>query len=313
MIKMIKYYIHGVSTAWKCVDNFFELMLFRQGLKKECVVKTKTLGEFHLKENPVKVSMINLILNFQSKVLNNNYVEEEIPIFKEFINSLNENNEYVVLNGVKFEYNSEILVLFEYFSDMGNAPFENIKNKIILDIGANIADTSLLFAKEGCEVYSYEPVPPTYKIALKNISLNPEFGDNIHLFNQAVSDKEGTIEIKFSSGSSLSSSIYSEDGESFEVECISLDKIVSNLKEEGKNPNLLHMDCEGSEFDIIPISDLTIFEEVVIEHHQKMAGKDHRIILDVLDKQGFEIKNKISWDDSTFEDIGIIHAVNKNK
>ena len=72
------------------------------------------------------------------------------------------------------------------------------------------------------------------------------------------------------------------------------------------------MDCEGSEFDIVPISDLTIFEEVCIEHHQKMAGKDHKILIDELINQGFEIKNKISWDISSFDEIGIIHAVNKN-
>ena len=72
------------------------------------------------------------------------------------------------------------------------------------------------------------------------------------------------------------------------------------------------MDCEGSEFDIVPISDLTIFEEVCIEQNKKMAGKDHKIIINELINQGFEIKNKISWDISSFDEIGIIHAVNKN-
>ena len=310
---MIKYYIVGITTAFKCVDNFFELMLFRQGFKKECVVKTKSLGEFHLKDIPIKIPMINLILNFQTKVLDNKSSDDEIAIFKEFVKSLNENRDYVVLNGVKFEYNSEVLVLFEYFSEMGNAPFDDIKNKVIIDVGANIADTGLLFAKEGCQVYSFEPVPPTYEIALRNIKLNPDIENNIHISNKAVSDKEGFVEIKFGGdGTSLSASIYS-DGESFKIESISLNKIISDLKDKGIVPNLLHMDCEGSEFDIIPNSDLTIFDEVVIEHHQKMAGKDHRIILNELTNQGFEIKHKISWDISSFDDLGIIHAVNKNK
>jgi len=310
---MIKYYVHGVLTAFKCVDNFFELTLFRQGYKKECWVKTKSLGTFHLRDIPFKVSMINLILNFQSKVLDGKSNDEEIEIFKEFIKSLNENKDYVVLNGVKFENNSEILVLFEYFSDMGNAPFENIENKVIVDIGANIADTALLFAKEGCEVFSYEPVPPTFEIASRNIDLNPNLKNNVHLFNKAVSDTEGTIEIRFGGqGTSLSSSIYSEEGQLYTVESVSLNKIISDLKDSGVTPNLLHMDCEGSEFDIVPISDLTIFEEVCIEHHQKMAGKDHKILIDELINQGFEIKNKISWDISSFDEIGIIHAINKN-
>lgn len=272
-METVKYYLHGISTAFKCVDNFFELGLFRQGFKKECVVKTKSLGELHLKDIPIKIPMINLILNFQTKVLNNQSCDEEIEIFKDFVKSLNENNDYVVLNGVKFEYNSEILVLFEYFSEMGNAPFEDIENKVIIDVGANIADTGLLFAKEGCRVYSFEPVPPTYEIAKRNIKLNPDIENNIHLFNKAVSDKEGCIEIKLAGeGTSLSASIYSE-GKSFKVESVSLNKIISDLKNQGIIPNLLHMDCEGSEFDIVPNSDLSIFDEVVIEHHQKMAGK----------------------------------------
>ena len=311
---MIKYYLYGISTAFQCVDNFFELMLFRQGIKKECIVKTKSLGEFHLKDIPLKISMINLILNVQKKVLNNNSSDEEIVIFKDFIKSLNENKDHVTLNGVKFENNPEILTLFEYFSDMGNAPFDDVSDKIVIDIGANIADTSLLFANEGCEVYSYEPVPPIYEIALRNIKLNPNLEKNIHLFNKAVSDKEGTIEIKFGGdGTSLSSSIYSSEGDSYKIKSVSLNKIIADLNNDGIYPSLLHMDCEGSEFDIVPNSDFTIFDEVVIEHHQKMAGKDHRILIDVLEKQGFEIKNKISWENTPFEDIGIIHAVNKNK
>ena len=311
---MIKYYLYGISTAFQCVDNFFELMLFRQGIKKECIVKTKSLGEFHLKDIPLKISMINLILNVQKKVLNNNSSDEEIVIFKDFIKSLNENKDHVTLNGVKFENNPEILTLFEYFSDMGNAPFDDVSDKIVIDIGANIADTSLLFANEGCEVYSYEPVPPIYEIALRNIKLNPNLEKNIHLFNKAVSDKEGTIEIKFGGdGTSLSSSIYSSEGDSYKIESVSLNKIIADLNNDGIYPSLLHMDCEGSEFDIVPNSDFTIFDEVVIEHHQKMAGKDHRILIDVLEKQGFEIKNKISWENTPFEDIVIIHAVNKNK
>ena len=277
-------------------------------------MKTKTLGCFLLKDNIVKIPMINLILNFQKGIIDNNeYYIEKTTMFKRFIESLNENKDYVELNGVKFEYNSEILVLFEIFSEMGNAPFSNVKDKVILDIGANIGDTALLFANDGAKVYSFEPVPPTYENALRNIKLNPNLEDKIHLFNKAVSDKNEIIEIKFSGcGKSLSSSIYSDKGESYNVESISLNKIISNLKNEGIYPNFLHMDCEGSEFDIIPNSDLSIFEEVVIEHHQKMVGKNHKILLDILIKQGFEIKKKISWGNSNFEDIGIIYAVKKN-
>ena len=36
MINTIKYYAYGFFTARKCVENFFEVLMFRQGIKSYC-------------------------------------------------------------------------------------------------------------------------------------------------------------------------------------------------------------------------------------------------------------------------------------
>src|SRR6516162_290896 len=43
---------------------------------------------------------------------------------------------------------------------------------IVLDVGANIGVFTLLAAKQGAEVYAYEPVPPTFEVLHHNIRLH---------------------------------------------------------------------------------------------------------------------------------------------
>lgn len=45
-----------------------------------------------------------------------------------------------------------------------------LEDKIVLDVGANIGDTSLFFASHGAKVYAFEPLKTNYDALLKNIS-----------------------------------------------------------------------------------------------------------------------------------------------
>src|SRR6185503_10408971 len=65
------------------------------------------------------------------------------------------------------------------------------KGDVVFDVGTNIGETLLNFAKltgEQGYVYGFEPDAENYKNVQKNISLNSF--KNIHVFNQAVSDKK---------------------------------------------------------------------------------------------------------------------------
>ena len=51
--------------AFKSVDNIFSLMLFRLGIINEMIIRTKTLGDFKVKNNKNKILIIIYILKFQ--------------------------------------------------------------------------------------------------------------------------------------------------------------------------------------------------------------------------------------------------------
>ena len=179
--------------------------------------------------------------------------------------------------------------------------FKNMENgKIILDIGSNVGDTALDFASKGLTVYGFEPVKELYELSLKNVGLNPHLNDKINIFNYAVSYKKGTISID-----KMDSTLdYVDAEDSYEIEVITMEDILSkfNIK-----PTLLKMDCEGCEFDIIRNTDLSGFEEIIMEHHAGLRNDNHEDIVNILEKQGFKVNVVPLW---TFdiEDIGIIHA-----
>ena len=67
------------------------------------------------------------------------------------------------------------------------------------------------------------------------------------------------------------------------------------------------MDCEGCEFEVILNEDLSMFNDIIFEHHSKMVGKDYNILIDKLKKENFKINTFISNNDN-FDEIGMIHA-----
>ena len=72
--------------AFKSVDNIFSLMLFRLGIINEMIIRTKTLGDFKVKNNKNKILIIISILKFQVECLNENVSSNKISEFKNFIN-----------------------------------------------------------------------------------------------------------------------------------------------------------------------------------------------------------------------------------
>jgi len=59
---------------------------------------------------------------------------------------------------------------------------------IVLDVGANIGLFTLFAAKQGAQVYAYEPVPPTFKVLQYNIHLH-RLDSVAHPRNIGISDR----------------------------------------------------------------------------------------------------------------------------
>ena len=131
---------------------------------------------------------------------------------------------------------------------------------------------------------------------MKNISLNPNLKNKITIIEKGVGAKRGIL--------SKNSSMVKDyiDNSSKNMEIISFTDL---LTEYDFVPDILKMDCEGCEFEIILNHDLSMFNEIIFEHHTKYVHKDYHLLIDKLSEEGFKIKTATNSD---FEEIGLIYA-----
>lgn len=130
--------------------------------------------------------------------------------------------------------------------------FSLIKDDFIcFDIGANIGETTLNFAKlaNKGKVYSFEPVPFLYERLQTNVALN--HFPNIELYNIAISDKSETLFFQMpsnhnSAGISMSKQA-SQDSRA--VAAITLDDFIQ--EQEILRVDFIKIDVEGFENFVI--------------------------------------------------------------
>lgn len=168
----------------------------------------------------------------------------------------------------------EIVTNNEYTLDK----FTNQKNKVFIDIGANLGIATIIMAKLNPEstVYSFEPHKKTYDMLVKNIELNSL--NNVKAFNLAVSNKTNKkLNLAICHYVSGANSTYADPQlflnqyyrfDTEIIDCISFDEIMNNNNID--EVYLLKIDCEGAEFDIIYDSDL--FKNKTVKN---MVGEFH--------------------------------------
>jgi FkbM family methyltransferase len=102
-------------------------------------------------------------------------------------------------NGINYELDLSCLmqwyVYWDFSAEDRNKLYSLVKKgDVVFDVGTNMGETLLNFAKLTGEtgfVYGFEPDDTNYKDVQKNISLN-NF-KNVHVFKLAVSDKKETV------------------------------------------------------------------------------------------------------------------------
>jgi FkbM family methyltransferase len=150
--------------------------------------------------------------------------------------------------------------------------FLPVKDRVVIDIGANIADSSIYFAMSGAKkVIALEPFPKNFEIAQKNIVLNG-FADKIELLNAGCcggpsKDMVLDASAKGASCQTMQSSLGSN------IHFYSLGELVDRYST--NSPAVLKLDCEGCEYDIILSNDRTVlgkFSHIQIEYHYGYGG-----------------------------------------
>lgn len=159
---------------------------------------------------------------------------------------------------------------------------------VVIDLGANIGQESIPFAKRGAKVIAYEPDP----FALKELrSLVKESGlSNIDIVPAAVSDKNSKMKLYhhvnreqdkviWSQSSSLLEDKNNVDKKNYtEVE---VKDIYDVLRNAGKKIKILKMDVEGAEYDILDrIIDNDMYKDIgyifVEVHYNKIPSLVNR-------------------------------------
>jgi len=170
----------------------------------------------------------------------------------------------------------ELFILKEIFHDT-NYAFHTLNQVNVIDIGMNVGFASLYFANHSQvkNVFGYEPFKPTYQQALRNFQLNPELAQKIIPFNVGLSNQNQKLTVDYAPQFRGQASvrglrrIRSTIKES-QKEPIQLAQIGDALRIPG--PLVLKIDCEGSEYDIVPAlvrsSHIHKVERILIEWHE---------------------------------------------
>ena len=292
----------------KCLIDYFKYLknpvmclLFKFKLKKNITIKFKNSNKTIITKN---INLLNKIMSFLPH--KDYYNLDELIIF---FNGLYSTDKIISWGGANIlnpniEKDLEGYPFYEYFMPGYYTSADiDYKNRIVIDIGSFVGDTAILFAKQGAEVYGFEPVKKNYEYSLKMKEINPNLKSKLHFFNLGVSDKIRKINIK----SLNSTSAFRDEHDAYEVDITTIDNI---LIENEIEPDILKMDCEGCEYNIILNLDLSNFKEIIFEHHAELVGKEYTILTEKLINQGFEIK-KIPLSSIEFERYGLIYAFKK--
>ena len=288
---------------FRYLKNPIQVLLFKFGIKKESEIKVKNANDKLILKNE---TALNRLMTLLTTTKSSKYFD----LFK-YIEKIDENKKIITIDEINYIniYNTDFkknnpiehnICIEEYFSD-DSWDMLDLNNRDIIDIGANVADTALYFAKNGANVIAFEPVKHLYELGLENISLNPKLKRKIQFINKAVGGKRGTLSI-----TNRSTRSYINENDTYETEVITISDVLNDYDFPA---DILKMDCEGCEFEIILNEDLTMFKEIVFEHHSKIAGKDFRPLIEKLENDGFKIDTyTVGASKLDFEDIGIIHA-----
>lgn len=145
----------------------------------------------------------------------------------------------------------------DYLANMGSTfepdtvkLFQTLAQGTVLDIGANIGCTALLFSQLADQVYAFEPSPSTYALLRKNV----DAAINVFTHNVGIGDTQGESELTFArnnrSGGFVSDKTSASTGHVVEkISIDTLDDTVRRLKLKGVD--FIKIDVEGFEAHVI--------------------------------------------------------------
>jgi FkbM family methyltransferase len=194
-----------------------------------------------------------------------------LRVQKEFIYDIEKDE--IAIQGDRFGSEKEIIVLKggvsngDVVSVFLNGEYAGlpVRGKTVVDIGANIADSSIYFALCGASrVISFEPFPYIFEFAKENVDKN-SLSDKIQLVLAGCSGTLGSIMVNRDDHEKW---ILRESRGGVRVPLLTIGSIVERYHV--KPGSILKIDCEGCEYDTLlscDKRDLMHFSHIQIEYH----------------------------------------------
>ena len=150
----------------------------------------------------------------------------------------------------------------------------------IVDIGANVGLFALYMkrVRADCEIFCFEPVPPTIELFKKNIGNDSGF----HLYPYALSNREETAQLHLHPSNSGENSLKADENKSMETIRVPVKDAATVLRQIGLSYiDILKIDTEGCEVEILEslIPYLPYVGIVMVEYHSEKDRRsiDHRL------------------------------------
>jgi FkbM family methyltransferase len=184
---------------------------------------------------------------------------------------------------------SDLGVVHSTFVDEIYGEHPDVAGKTVLDVGANLGDTAVYFAKRGARVVAYEPDPELYALALRNVRINQI---DVDLRNTGIGCAAETLPLSTTrtGADSTSTTIFPQNGpagrlrvRTIPVRIVPLSDVLAELA----SVFLLKIDCEGCEYPALrslAAADLRRIEHVIMECHGR---RDE--LAEVLRRSGYRV------------------------
>lgn len=136
-----------------------------------------------------------------------------------------------------------------------------LKDCVVLDLGANIGLFSLITARlnPNVKIYAYEPGPENADLMQINLLSNPGLKDRVNVVRKAVSGFAGKAQWSFDSDNPGASGLFHDGSRKLDVELVSLGQALEGA---GMRKAFVKMDIEGSEYDVIRDTPESVWKQV---------------------------------------------------
>jgi len=186
-------------------------------------------------------------------------------------------------DNIRFRYMREsILAIFEYG---GWYEKIDVKDRVVVDVGAYIGDSAIYFASRGArKVVALEPHPGAYEEMLENIRLN-SLENIIFPINAGLASRPGKILLEEVDVETTNVTYYKPNDRKGSIPAVTLQDLIKRFD---LNNAILKMNCEGCEYDVIlnDYEHVKTFDELIFQYHAFTTKIPVKLLLEKL-SEGF--------------------------